>query len=321
MKVKKITNRNLKNFAKKLNANYEIFYPQKLAEQFVLTKLDSEKEISLEGYRTLIPLKYIFYSPQENLIEKDRKPTIVFGARACDIRGLNLLKKIYLEDTQDPYYRDDVLIFSADCTSFHSSCFCTLLGDNPWLDNSFDLNFSPIENGYLVDIGSKRGEKFLLDYAEFFEEAKVSHEKERELKRTKIKEQLKNHNENKTLNLEKIKKATKENKSIFEEYGRTCVSCSSCTNVCPTCFCFFLSEGDKNKARYMDSCQFKGFARVAGGANPKEELITRFKNRFNCKFIYRPEAQESLGCTGCGRCIDVCQGKINYKEVLIKLGE
>lgn len=317
--MKFINKENFKNLVEKLSINYDIFYPQKMEEQWVWAKWGPGKEFFLEGHRAVLPIKYFFYSPQENLVEKKKKPAIIFGARGCDIRGLNLLKKIYLEEPQDPYFRGDILIFSADCTSFHSNCFCTLLGDKPWPEGDFDLNFSPFEEGVLVEIGSGRGGKISQNHSDFFKEAKDFQEKEVKLRRLEIAEKLKKHNEDKILNLEELKEKIKENKSIFEEYGKSCVSCSACTNICPACFCFFLSEGDENKIRYMDSCQLKGYARVAGGANPRKELIQRFKNRFNCKFIYRPEMQGLKGCTGCGRCIDACQGKINFKEVILKV--
>jgi len=31
--------------------------------------------------------------------------------------------------------------------------------------------------------------------------------------------------------------------------------------------------------------------------------------------------QKYTGCTGCGRCIDGCQGNIDFKEVILKVYE
>jgi len=71
------------------------------------------------------------------------------------------------------------------------------------------------------------------------------------------------------------------------------------------------------RVKYQDSCQFSGYARVAGGATPRPELFERLRNRYLCKYDYRPEALGLVACTGCGRCIDACQGKIDMREVMV----
>jgi ferredoxin len=66
---------------------------------------------------------------------------------------------------------------------------------------------------------------------------------------------------------------------------------------------------------------FKNFARVAGGANPRKKLSERLRHRFMKKFWRIPINYGFLGCTGCGRCIDACTGKIDVREVLKSLAE
>jgi len=318
--MKFIGKENFAAFTNSLSKKYEIFYPTKVNEQqYEWFKLEDGKEISLEGFRTVLPAKYFFYSPRENLVEKTKKQTIIFGLRGCDIRGLELLKRIYLEEPKDPYFRTDILIFSADCTTFHTDCFCTILGDKPFAEEGFDLNFSCLEDGFLVEVGSDRGKEVLDSHSTLFEEATDIQKKAVIDKRTKVEEELKKQSSGKVLDLQNLKEKIEKNRAVFEEYGKNCVSCSSCTNICPGCFCFLLCEGEENKIRYSDSCQFKGYAKVAGGANPRKNLFPRFANRVYCKFLYRPEAQGLRGCTGCGRCISGCQGKINFREVLLKI--
>ncbi len=121
----------------------------------------------------------------------------------------------------------------------------------------------------------------------------------------------------------------KDESPVWAEMSETCVGCGACTNICPSCHCFFLAElaphtENRNpagfeKARYWDSCQSAGFARVAAGANPRGKLAERFRNRFYCKLEYKPKNFNLLACTGCGRCIEACQGKIDVREVLSKL--
>ena len=76
------------------------------------------------------------------------------------------------------------------------------------------------------------------------------------------------------------------------------------------------SKGLFARMKYQDSCQLSGYARVAGGASPRHELYERFRNRYYCKYEYRPDSIGLVACTGCGRCIDACQGKIDKRDVL-----
>jgi len=314
--MKFLKKENLDALAEKLSRVSDVFYPEEASGSYQWRKREKGKPISIEGHRTVLPLKYFFFPPGENLKEKERKPAVIFGARGCDVRGLTLLKKIYLEDPEDIYFRKDILIFSADCTSVHKDCFCAALGDEPYAEEGFDLNFSFVEGGYFVKEGSEAGDEILKNNSDIFEDAAEAGKREILAVRKKTKETVQKQNGGKKINLAVIAEKAEKNTEAFAGYGETCVSCGACTNVCPACFCFFLSEGKENKIRYADSCQYPGYARVAGGANPRKEMAPRFKHRFLCKFLYRPAMQEIKGCTGCGRCIPGCQGKINFRDVL-----
>jgi ferredoxin len=69
----------------------------------------------------------------------------------------------------------------------------------------------------------------------------------------------------------------------------------------------------------MDACQYPGFERVAGGEDALFELPARFRNRYMCKYVWKPEKFNSLACTGCGRCIEACIGRINKNELFMEL--
>jgi Fe-S oxidoreductase len=71
--------------------------------------------------------------------------------------------------------------------------------------------------------------------------------------------------------------------------------------------------------RSWDSCLLKGFARVAGGANPRPQLANRLRNRFEKKFGYFPQTADLFACTGCGRCISACPAKIDIREIMKRL--
>jgi len=316
-----ISDENFKTFADEISKEYTLYFPVLKETRYNWKKYQKDDEISLDGFRTDLPAKYFFYATQEELRQKEKIPFAVLGMRACDLEGLKLLKKIYLDEPRDPYFRDENLIITADCTDCGENCFCTVLGKKPYAEDGFDLNFSRTDGGFFVQTGTQKGNALIEKLKELFIKATEEHKYSVSRRREEILKKVSEKNNNQEIVLKELGEKIEKNREVFEEFSKTCVSCSACTNICPACFCFFLSEGAKGKIRYADSCQFKGYARVAGGANPRKELVPRFKHRFLCKFSFRPQMQEYTGCTGCGRCIDGCQGKIDFKEVILKVYE
>ena len=118
------------------------------------------------------------------------------------------------------------------------------------------------------------------------------------------------------------KLVTEAKEEIWEKYSSDCVSCGACTTICPTCTCFLLIDKPGfEKVKQMDACQYPGFERVAGGEDALFELHNRFRNRYMCKYVWKPEKFKSLACTGCGRCIEACIGKINKNELFMELAK
>jgi ferredoxin len=106
----------------------------------------------------------------------------------------------------------------------------------------------------------------------------------------------------------------------WKEESRECVGCGACTHICPTCYCLILNDesqgGNFVKVRSYDSCQLHGYARVASGASPRPRVDERFRHRYLCKFVFMKKEFGSLGCTGCGRCIEACPGGIEFRSVV-----
>jgi NAD-dependent dihydropyrimidine dehydrogenase PreA subunit len=107
---------------------------------------------------------------------------------------------------------------------------------------------------------------------------------------------------------------------LWEELGEKCLACGSCTNVCPTCYCFDVQDevnlrlNAGERQRTWDSCQLDEFARVAGGENFREARSGRQRHRFMRKGKYIYDMYDRLGCVGCGRCIRTCLVHINIVD-------
>jgi ferredoxin len=97
----------------------------------------------------------------------------------------------------------------------------------------------------------------------------------------------------------------------WEEIARTCLGCSVCTYVCPSCTCFdVVDEGSAacgSRCRTWDSCSYAMFTKHGGGHNPRASQTQRFRQRVLHKFAYFPEKHGGLSmCVGCGRCVRSC---------------
>jgi len=112
---------------------------------------------------------------------------------------------------------------------------------------------------------------------------------------------------------------SEEKKGIWAKYSAKCVSCGACATICPTCTCFLLIDKPGfEKVKQLDACQYPGFERVAGGEDSLSDLHNRFRNRYMCKYVWKPQKFQSVACTGCGRCIEACIGKINKNELFME---
>ena len=116
----------------------------------------------------------------------------------------------------------------------------------------------------------------------------------------------------------------------WQKFAADCVECGACTNICPTCYCFYLYDqvlgpAEFERLRTWDSCLLSTYHRMAGGPSmklsPRPRLSSRLANRVLHKFTYSPEQCGLLGCVGCGRCIDACLGAIDIREVVQELGQ
>jgi len=73
------------------------------------------------------------------------------------------------------------------------------------------------------------------------------------------------------------------------------------------------------RIKEWDACSYAGYSRMAGGSSPRLGLMERFRHRYLHKFEYFPKNFGFEACTGCGRCIEGCMGKIDMRKVLKEL--
>lgn len=296
--------------------DYELIRPMDIAR------------ISYNKPKPVTPLKSFFLPVKENVtsVIVDEKPRIILGIPNCDIEGLCLLDEIYLDiEFNDVYYRkrrENTLLIASDCFGIQENCHCLSYNIKPYSSKVADLAVINLNGTIVLRMLSGKGEDFVkkIPAVQSLENNNLISVVEKEQLAT---ETLLMTSGNGLPDYKKTGKLViKEKGDIWEKYSSRCVSCGACTTICPTCTCFLLiDKSGFEKVKQMDACQYPGFERVAGGEDALFELRKRFKNRYMCKYVWKPEKFSSLACTGCGRCIEACIGKINKNELFTELAK
>lgn len=291
------------------------------------------------GYRPQQPLKTFLFAGRSRVAEYpgdaavedlvSSTPVFVVGAAGCDVVSLRSLDVVFLqEEFTDVFYqarREALFIVSMDCTEPRETCFCTLAGDQPWAEDGYDLNLSPLDGQYIVEAGSEKGEQIIDGNPGLFTAVTPEMLDEREKRRSIVRDEVVR------MNIEwelakprkELLEAQRMHDTWFDEVS-TCVECAACLFSCPTCHCFLLydqkgSGGKFERVREWDACVYSGFSRMAGGSNPRLGLLERFRHRYEHKLEYYPKNFGFEACTGCGRCVEGCMGSIDMRRVLKRL--
>jgi sulfhydrogenase subunit beta (sulfur reductase) len=277
--------------------------------------------------KPVTPLKKFFLPIKENVtaVNHENRPVAIMGAPNCDVMALALLDKIYLDpDYYDPAYgerRERTTIITSDCFSIQEHCHCTSYGIEPKGNEHSDLSVALIEDQLILTVFNKKGESFVEKLG-----IKVTVDPGKQLlellenKHQEVVKLLARQNEGLPDTEETGKLIVANGEDVWKKYARDCVSCGACSAICPSCSCFLLIDKPGfQKIRQLDTCQYPGFERVAGGEDALGPLPERFKNRYLCKYVWKPKNYGLKACTGCGRCIETCIGQINKNELIMEL--
>lgn len=257
--------------------------------------------------------------------------TVVAGAAACDLAALRTLDTIFLDEAfTDIFYRDrrnSLFVISADCTCPRETCFCTMMKGKPHAESGFDLNLSRLADGFIIESGSDAGDAVLKEHGALFAEPSGGQLDERDRIRAMTIRMVEEQNSAYALTkpFRELLGLQRESTEWYEHVS-TCVECGACLFSCPTCHCFLLYDqrgesGVFRRFREWDVCIYAGYSRMAGGSSPRLGLMERFRHRYLHKLEYIPTKYGFEACSGCGRCIEGCMGKIDMRKVLKALDD
>lgn len=335
MKTLRLPKEQLDLFAAVLQQFGEVHAPVERDGGYAFERLERWSDARLRYDRTILPPKKYFLPPRETLFTYDAehgyrarsedldRTVILFGVHACDIYGINILDQVFGGEYPDPYYRArrrNVGIIGIDCEP-DAHCFCHSMRAD-FVDHGFDLFFYDIGDHYLTLVGTALGDDMVLATGSLFEE--VAEADIAEYKRRSSEKRDAFQLDVDIRDLPEIFELEYENE-MWDELGEKCLSCGSCSMVCPTCYCYDVKDtvdpGSESgsRLRCWDSCLFSSHAAVAGGENFRASRGDRIKFRFYHKQRGFVAEYGRPSCVGCGRCIVACPVGIHIAHVLSEL--
>jgi len=285
----------------------DFFFPQ---SEDIVTFKTNKKEISIEENR----------NPAEAFA--------IFGVRSCDAESLKILDRVFLNDPIDTFYqsrRQNGVIITSACFEPEETCFCGTFKIDP-LSTGGDIATWLLQDTLYWKSLTERGNELTDKVKGLFENAGKSDEELIASAQAKTKELLAKlpfHD----LCLEKYSSEQLLdlfNSSLWGNLNPTCLSCGTCTFICPTCHCYdiqdFNTGNEIQRFRCWDSCMYSDFTLMAHG-NPRPNQLQRFRQRYMHKLVYYPEKNEGVtACVGCGRCVVKCPISMNIVKVIKALG-
>jgi formate hydrogenlyase subunit 6/NADH:ubiquinone oxidoreductase subunit I len=298
------------------------------------TVASADVPFAWERGRPLAGAKRFFFAPRETLLtwagetvspaEPEARPLALIGVHACDLAAIAHQDRFFADDPWYQRRRGQAFLLGIDCLAACAGGFCRDVDAGPFARGGFDLDLTPLLDGRVVAVpGTPAGLNLLgvlglvveppspalaAAYEEARERAEASFPARPALARA----------------MARID-AGEVTHGEWHALGPSCISCTGCTNVCPTCSCFTVVDepggGGGVRVRVWDSCLLEGFQREASGHTPAPHTGDRVRRFWTHKLesAYVP-ACGRLGCVGCGRCDVTCPGGIGALGVLGRLG-
>ncbi len=333
MKIRKIPKMNLDFFVSVLPAFGELYAPVRRGKGFAFDRPARWSEVQINYPRTILPPKKFLLPPREvtfrfdttngyrDMLAEAAQPIVLFGVHPYDIFGLNILDRVFAQGKyKDPYYvvrRQSTTIIGVDFEPDEKHFARSMNAD--FVDSGFDLWLSDLGEDYLVLVGTSRGDDIVVKCGCLMEEPTeadfAEYKRRSSLRRSAYKSRIELGDLPEIMEME-------YHSRVWEEIGERCLSCGSCSAVCPTCYCFDINDeaelggASGSRIRSWDSCLFKTHALVAGGENFRESRASRIKYRFYHKQRGFVAEYGRPSCIGCGRCAECCPAGIDIINVI-----
>jgi sulfhydrogenase subunit beta (sulfur reductase) len=251
--------------------------------------------------------------------EPPAQPRLAFlGVRPCDLRAIAIQDRVLAHgEVLDPHYasrRAGLFTVAVNCGEAGETCFCASMGTGPRAQAGFDLALTELVEGthrFVVEVGSEAGGAVAsalglspAPVADVVAAAALSERAAGAMRRA--------------VEVDGLPEllARSAGSARWDEIARRCLSCTSCTLVCPTCYCTNVVDrvdvaGDTAvRWRRWDSCHTCRHSYIHGGS-VRRSAAGRYRHWLTHKLSTWKDQFGALGCVGCGRCTTWCPAGID----------
>ena len=312
-----------------------MYLPVKAAGKTNFAAWDADAQVDLETLKTVKSPKDAFFPQSETLYSCDREEGklkitpqqlqdeefVVFGIRACDVRGIEVLDQVFLSAPVDSFYaarREHGILVAMACHAPETSCFCNVFGIDCAAPQGDVVTWMVGEDLYWK-AQTEKGEKLTALVKDLLTEADDTAVEAEQTAIRAIVARLPYANLSlKGWGAEAAEK--RFNSPVWEQLYKHCLACGTCTFVCPTCQCYDIKDYNTGNGvqryRCWDSCMYSDFTMMAHGNNRNSQM-QRFRQRFMHKLAYFPANNDGMfSCVGCGRCVEKCPSHLNIVKVI-----
>ena len=338
--MKKISKTDLAALLKYIGENQPLYVPGRVSGQTNYVRYDNNTDVDLDTLKTVKSAKEAFFPQSETLYtvktedgkyrvsqeELQNEEFVLFGVKGCDMKGIEVLDKVFLSDPVDTFYkarREKGTIVTLACGEPEESCFCKAFGID-CAEPQGDVTLWNFGGEYFWKVNTEKGEALTEKCKDFL---KDGDEEKVEMVKTAIRAVV---SKLPYMNLslegwDGTKTEEKFDSPVWDELYKPCLACGTCTFVCPTCQCYDIKDyNTKNgvqRYRCWDSCMYSDFTMMAHGNNRTTQK-QRYRQRFMHKLVYFPANNDGMySCVGCGRCVDKCPASTNIVKVIKAFGK
>jgi len=292
----------------------------------------SEDEPAFEVVNTVMPPKDLLFPQTQKMYRfgfdsegtafidpcHDDDRMVLFGVRSCDMRSIECMDDVFLSKGYvDDFYaarRAGLLTVAMACTAPAPTCFCDSMGLEATHAPGADIQLTGGPDVWSVAAQTQKGIEALASWEPFLEEGELPAELAAPVSCSLavnivgVREKLEHMYEH----------------PIWEQLADKCLTCGTCTYLCPTCHCFDISQENRAQEglrfRCWDSCMFSEYTQMAGGHNPRPSKEERVRNRFMHKLCFFEDRYGKMLCVGCGRCVEKCPVAVDITCLIDEIG-
>ncbi|HEY7754960.1 MAG TPA: 4Fe-4S dicluster domain-containing protein [Actinomycetota bacterium] len=242
-------------------------------------------------------------------------PFAFVGLRACDLAAIAVQDRVFMD--LDPAYRrrrEAAVFVGVNCEEPGATCFCVSMNTGPRCTMGFDLALSELDDGFVVEVGTERGEELLAAVTTRDATAEESGAPERIAAgaASRMGRELDTSDMPDLLYRNRVHPR-------WHDVAERCLACGNCTNACPTCFCHDVVDGVSlsgdvaTRTREWATC-FSAEYSWAAGEVVRHTHEGRYRQWLTHKFASWIDQYGTSGCVGCGRCITWCPVGIDVTE-------